>query len=97
MPAIFQPQIAKKINKAPSVWVIVICSGHRLLWRDSYKDVDPALTSDESILHNIITIFIIMEIILCRIDSSDVKYTINTFIRVPPQKPMVSVDNYYRD
>jgi len=31
MPAIFQPRIAKKINKAPSARVIVICS-------DSCKD-----------------------------------------------------------
>jgi len=31
MPAIFQPRIAKKINKALSVRVIVICSDHKLL------------------------------------------------------------------
>jgi len=41
MPAIIQPQI----NKAPYVRVIVICSDHRLLWQDSYKGVNPALTS----------------------------------------------------
>jgi len=51
MPAIFQPRIAKKIKQASSVRVIVICSDHRLLWRDSYKGVDHALTPDESILH----------------------------------------------
>jgi len=56
MPAIFQLRIAKKINQAPSVRVIVICSDHRLLWRDSYKGVDRALTPDESILHKIIII-----------------------------------------
>jgi len=59
MPAIFQPRIAKKINKAPSVRVIVICSDHRLLWQDSYKGVDRALTPDDSILHKIIIIIII--------------------------------------
>jgi len=58
MPAIFKPRIAKKINKAPSVRVIVICSDHRLLWRDSYKDADRALTPDESILHKIMIIII---------------------------------------
>jgi len=61
MPAIFQPQIAKRINKTPSVRVIVIFSDHKLLWRDSFKDVDFALTSDESILHKIIIISIIID------------------------------------
>jgi len=56
MRTILQPRIAKKINYAPSVRVIVICSDHRLLWRDSYKDVDPALTSDESIMYEIFII-----------------------------------------
>jgi len=54
MPAISPPQIAKKIDNALSVRVIVICSDHKLLWRDSYKGVDRALTPDESILHKII-------------------------------------------
>jgi len=58
MPPFFQPRIAKKINMAPSVRVIVICSDPRLLWRDFYKGVDRALTPDESILHNIIIIII---------------------------------------
>jgi len=38
----------KKCNVATSVRVIVICSDHELLWRDSYKGVDCALTSSES-------------------------------------------------
>jgi len=46
----------KKINKAPSVGVIVICSDHRLLWRDSDKDVDQKSTLPESIVHKIIII-----------------------------------------
>jgi len=37
----------KKINKAPSVSVIVISSGHRLLRWDSYKGVYHTLTSEE--------------------------------------------------
>jgi len=37
---------------------MVICSDHRLLWWDSYNDVDRALTSDESKLHKIIIIII---------------------------------------
>jgi len=52
----FQPQIAKKINKAPSVSVIVICSDHRFLWQDSFKGVDRASTLVDSILHKIIII-----------------------------------------
>jgi len=68
MPAIFQPQIAKKINKAPSVRVIVICSDHRLLWRDSYKGVGGSSTSPDSILHKIIIIIITM-IEMQRIDG----------------------------
>jgi len=59
MPTIFQPRIAKKINKALSVRVIVICSGHKLLWRDSYKGVGCTSTSPESVLHKIIIIIII--------------------------------------
>jgi len=47
--SIFSTLDCKKINQAPSVRVIVICSEHKFLWLDSYKDVDPALTSDESI------------------------------------------------
>jgi len=61
MPAIFQPRIAKKINKALSVRVIVICSGHKLLWPDSYKGVGRASTLTESILHKIIIIIIIIK------------------------------------
>jgi len=55
MKAIFQPRIAKKSTRAPSVRVIVLCRDHRLLWRDSYKGkgVDCALTPDEPILHKI--------------------------------------------
>jgi len=53
MPAIFQPRIA--------VRVIVICSDHKPLWRDSYKGVDRALTPDESIMHKIIIIIIISQ------------------------------------
>jgi len=48
----------KKINKTFSVRVIVICSDHRLLWQDSGKGVDYALTLLESILHKIIIIII---------------------------------------
>jgi len=58
MPAIFQPRITKKINKALSVRVIVICRGHKLLWQDSYKGVDRASISPESILHKIIIIML---------------------------------------
>jgi len=56
MPAIFQPCSAKKISKELSVKVIVICSGHKLLWQDSDKGVGHASTLPESILHRIITI-----------------------------------------
>jgi len=59
MPAIFQPRIAKKINYAPSVRVILICCDHKLLWRDSCKCVDHALTLDESTLHKVIIIIIL--------------------------------------
>jgi len=44
----------QKSNKVPSVRDIVISSDHRLLWLDSDKDVDLALTLPESILHQII-------------------------------------------
>jgi len=54
----FNPGLQKKINKALSVRVIVICSDHRVLWRDSCKGVDRALKPDESILHKIIIIII---------------------------------------
>jgi len=43
----------KKINKALSVRVIIICSDQ---WRDSHKDVGWASTLPESILHKIIII-----------------------------------------
>jgi len=39
MPTIFQPRIAKKINKVLSVRVIVICSDHKLLWQGSHEGV----------------------------------------------------------
>jgi len=56
MPVIFQTQIAKKINNAPSsVRVIVICSGHGYLWKDFDKGVDHASTSAECILYQIKT------------------------------------------
>jgi len=58
MPAIFQPRIAKKINKALSVRVILICSGHKHLSQDSYKGVGHASTLLECILHKIIIIII---------------------------------------
>jgi len=35
-----------------------ISNNHKLLWRDSYKGVDPALTPDESILPKIIIILL---------------------------------------
>jgi len=54
MPAIFQPPIAKKINQASSVRVIVISTDHRLLWPDSYKGVGSASKLPESTLHKII-------------------------------------------
>jgi len=56
MLAIFSTPNCKKINEAPSVRIIVIWSDHRLLWRDSDKDVDCALTLPESIMHKIIII-----------------------------------------
>jgi len=52
MPRVFQPQIAKK-NNATSVRIIVVCSDPRLLWEDSDKVVDLALTSPEPLLHQI--------------------------------------------
>jgi len=52
-PKKFQHQIAKKINMAPSVRVIIICSDKDLLWPDSDKDTDHASTLPESILHQI--------------------------------------------
>jgi len=64
VPAIFQPRIAEKINKAPSVSVIVICSDRELLWQDSYKGVGRVPTLPESILHKIIIIIIIIIIIV---------------------------------
>jgi len=39
----FNPKLQKK-TKALSVRVIVICSGHILLWRDSYRCADHSLT-----------------------------------------------------
>jgi len=51
-PSNFSTPDCKKINWAPSVRVIVICSDHKLLWLDSYKGVYHALTiPDESKLH----------------------------------------------
>jgi len=55
MPAIFNP-VAKKINKALSVRVIVTWSDHKLLWLDSYKGIGYASTLPESILHKIVII-----------------------------------------
>jgi len=63
VPAIFQPRIAEKINKAPSVSVIVICSDRELLWQDSYKGVGRVPTLPESILHKIIIIITIIIIV----------------------------------
>jgi len=54
----FSTRIAKKINKALSVRVKVICSDHKLLWWDSQKGVGLTSTSPESILHKIIIIII---------------------------------------
>jgi len=53
MPAIFKPRFAKKINKALSVRVMVICSDHKLLWRDSQKGIGRASTLPEAVLHKI--------------------------------------------
>jgi len=51
----FLTQDCKKINKALSVGVILICSDHKLLWQDSFKVVDGASMLPEStILHRII-------------------------------------------
>jgi len=55
----------KKSTKALSVRVIVICSDHKLLWRDSYKGVGHASKLPESILHKII--IIIKDLIYFRI------------------------------
>jgi len=49
-PAIFQLRIARKINEAPSVAVIVICSDPILLWRDSPEVADHASTPPETLL-----------------------------------------------
>jgi len=54
MPAIFEPRIAKEINKPPLIRVTVICSEHSLLLQDSYKGVGSTSTSPESILHKMI-------------------------------------------
>jgi len=56
MPAIFLTLIAKQINKAISVRVVVFIGDNKLLWRDSYKGVGCTSTSPESILHKIIII-----------------------------------------
>jgi len=45
----FSTPDCKKINKTPSVKVIVICSDHRHPWRDSSKGLERALTLAESI------------------------------------------------
>jgi len=55
-------QQCKKINKALSVRVIVSCSGHKLLWQNSFKGVGCASTSPESILHKIIIIIMMMKV-----------------------------------
>jgi len=56
----FSTTDCKKINKALSVRVIVICSDrHKLLWCDSYKGVGCVSTFPEYILHKIIIIIII--------------------------------------
>jgi len=57
MPAIFQPQIAKKINKALSA----ICGDYKLLWWDSYKGTGCASTLPESIQHMIIVTIKILD------------------------------------
>jgi len=54
------PKIAKKINRAPTVRVIVISSDHKLLWQDSNKGVGSASTSPESTLHKMIIFVIIL-------------------------------------
>jgi len=64
MPEIFYPRIAKKINMALSVRVIVICSDHRFLRQDSYKGVGHVSTLPESILCKIIIIIIIIIFII---------------------------------
>jgi len=56
----FSTPDCKKINKALLVRVIVICSGHKPLWRDSYKGVGQPSTSPESVLHKIIFIIIVI-------------------------------------
>jgi len=56
IPAIFQPRIAKKINKALSIRVRVICCVHRLLLQDSYRCVGCASTLPEPMLHKIFII-----------------------------------------
>jgi len=56
MPTIFNPRWQKELTMVSSVRVIIVCSDHRLLWRDSFKGVDHALTSDESVPHKIIII-----------------------------------------
>jgi len=57
MPAIFQPQIAKKNQLgALSQGNSNLYWPYRLLWWDSYKGVECALTFDKSILHKIIII-----------------------------------------
>jgi len=61
MPTIFQPWIAKKINMAFSVRVIVVYSDYKLPWQDSYKGVGRASTLPESILHKIIIIMIMLK------------------------------------
>jgi len=48
----------KKIYLLPSVRVIVVCSGQRIILRDSYKGLGRALKADESLLHQIIIIII---------------------------------------
>jgi len=68
MPAIFQPQIAKKINKALSVRVIVICCDHKLLRRDFDKGVGGAST-----LHEPNSTRLLLFLILCKFSGQQDK------------------------
>jgi len=52
----FNPIFQKKINKALSVRVLVICSDPRLLWQDSYKGVGRASTLPEAMPHKMVII-----------------------------------------
>jgi len=59
MPAIFLPQIAKKINKACLARVIVICSDHRHVYGGPpIKVLICTSTSPESTLHKFVTVIV---------------------------------------